>query len=301
MIDLHTHTCLSDGSSTPTELLNEARLAALSALSITDHDTLQGFDIAMQQADKYEMELVCGVELSTTFYFDGVSNRELPVHLLGYFLNQPPDREFRRWLVSISSCRRARNTQLMERLQSLNINISWEDFPELGPDSSARPHFAKVLVAKGYASDFQQAFDEYLSDLVLEGIKRKCPPTQDAIQRVIHNGGLAVLAHPARLKPVEPSSLECIIQELCRSGLGAIEVYHSDHTQKDTAIFLQMAEEYNLLTTGGSDYHGKNKPEVRLGIGRGNLCLPDELLDKMKKSSLADDALKQRCGARLLK
>ena len=127
MIDLHTHTTLSDGTSSPAELLEEARHVGLKALAITDHDTLAGFDAAYPLAEKHNVELVCGIELSTQFQHP--QEPKLAVHLLGYFPDRLPDDEFRGWVTSISSTRRERNLKLMEKLQSSNISISWKDFP----------------------------------------------------------------------------------------------------------------------------------------------------------------------------
>lgn len=287
MIDLHSHTCLSDGSSSPSDLLAEAQQIGLSALAITDHDTFAGFDAALPLAPQYEIELICGIELSTRFHFENEPSRLISVHVLGYFPKHAPDEKFRNWLGSICSTRRGRNIKLMEKLQSSNISISWDDFPHLGPDLAGRPHFAKILVAKGYVADAQEAFDRYLEDAALAaaGIERKLPSTEEAIQRIVGNGGLASLAHPGRFRFAQSSTLTSLIEQLVRNGLRAIEVYHSDHTREHVTSFLRMAAVFNLLVTGGSDYHGENKPDIRLGIGRaGNLCIPDALLATLKST-----------------
>jgi 3',5'-nucleoside bisphosphate phosphatase len=288
MIDLHSHTCLSDGSSSPSDLLAEAQQIGLSALAITDHDTLAGFDAALPLAPQYEIELVCGIELSTRFHFKNEPNPPVSVHLLGYFPEHAPDEKFRNWLGPICSTRRGRNIKLMEKLQSSNISISWDDFPHLGPDLAGRPHFAKVLVAKEYVADTQEAFDRYLGDTALAGIERELPSTEEAIERIVGNGGLASLAHPGRFRFAQSSTLTSLIQQLVRNGLRAIEVYHSDHTREHVTSFLRMAVDFNLLVTGGSDYHGENKPDIRLGTGRaGNLCIPDGLLATLKSTGPA--------------
>jgi len=281
MIDLHTHTNLSDGSCTPAALLEEARQIGLTALAITDHDTLAGYDDALA-ADGYALELVCGTEVSTLF--DGAPAPGASMHVLGYFPGGPPDAGFRAWLSAISSTRRDRNLQLMKKLQSANISISWDDFPDLGPDRTARPHLARVLVEKGYAFDYQSAFDRYLNDVALAGVERRLPSTQEAIGRIRGSGGIASLAHPFRIRSDQALSLTEVIEELVRSGLDAVEVYHSDHSPKDSELLRETAARFGLLLTGGSDYHGDNKPDIRLGSGRsGNICLSDELLRKMKE------------------
>jgi 3',5'-nucleoside bisphosphate phosphatase len=280
MIDLHSHTNFSDGTASPAELLKAARAAGLSALAITDHDTLAGFDVASPLAAGSGAELVCGIEL-TTQYRKG-QERGPTMHVLGYFLREIPGEEFRRWLTSISVTRRDRNLELMAKLQASKIDISWNDFPGLGPEIAARPHFARVLVEKGYASDLQRAFDVYLSDPVLAGIERKVPTPQEAIDHIRRNGGISSLAHPGRLR-CEPAVLRSFLDELIRSGLDAIEAYHSDHTPEETAWLLQMAGEFGVPVTGGSDFHGENKPDIRLGSGRnGNVQVADEVLARLK-------------------
>lgn len=281
MIDLHTHTNCSDGSSSPEELLHSAKRVGLRALAITDHDTLAGFDAALPFAGRCGVELVCGIELSTRFESD--SGQTLSMHMLGYFPARPPGDEFRNWLMSISSTRRQRNLALMERLQTANINISWNDFPDLGPERAARPHFARVLVEKGCVPDIQGAFDLYLNDSALAGIERELPAAQQAIQRIHREGGVASLAHPGRLGCGHGSALESIVGELAGHGMIAIESYHSDHTTEETAALLQIAARLGLLVTGGSDFHGENKPGIELGSGRsGNVCVPDEVLEKIR-------------------
>ncbi len=254
MIDLHTHTNFSDGTADPAELLNAAGQTGLRALAITDHDTLAGFDAALPLAAGCGVELVCGIELSTQFgNNDGGGARGPSIHVL----------------------------------RASNIDISWQDFPGLGPELAARSHFARVLVKKGCVPDLQSAFDLYLSDAVLAGIERKLPSTLEAVDQVRRQGGIASLAHPGRLR-CRPSALRSFVDELIRGGLCAIEAYHSDHTPEETAAFLQIASETGLLVTGGSDFHGENKPDIRLGSGRnGNVHVPDDVLDSMKNHATA--------------
>ena len=281
MIDLHTHTNFSDGTSTPAALLAEAEQSGLSAVAITDHDTLAGFDAALPLASRHNVEMVCGVEVSTQL--ETCQGPSLPVHLLGYFFRDVPGEDFRHWLAGISSTRYERNVSLMKKLQAANIEISWEDFPDLGSEHTARPGIAHVLVEKGYAATYQNAFDLYLSDSALEDIKRSVPSTQEAIEQISGSGGIAVLAHPMRIRGQQMPQCLTIIQELVRCGLGGLEVYHSDHSAEDAAFLLQAAEQFRLAPTGGSDYHGENKPGVRLGTGRqGNIAIPDSLLQRIK-------------------
>ena len=281
MIDLHAHTTFSDGASTPAALLQEARLAGLQALAITDHDTFAGFDAAQPLASRHPLELVCGLELSTQISAQQ-PGRKTTVHLLGYFLDQMPSPHFREWLTTISSTRQQRNLKMMAYLQANKLSIEWADLP-LPPASLSRTHFARVLVAKKLVPDHQSAFDRYLSDAVLPGIERKLPSLAEGIEKIRGAGGLPSLAHPVRLPYREPLALRSFIQEMSGCGLEALEVYHSDHNAENVGQFLNLAREFDLLVTGGSDYHGENKPDIRLGRGRGDLSLPYTLLANMKK------------------
>lgn len=285
MVDLHTHTSLSDGSSSPAELLREAQQLGLTALAITDHDTLAGFDAALPLSRHHPMELICGVELSTRYRRTDSPAPYVSVHLLGYFFSEIPGEEFRAWLRSTTSSRRVRNIQLMDRLQAAGINISWEDFPSLGPDLAARPHFARVLVEKGYVADYRAAFEQYLGDPALAGVEREVPSTQEAIQQIVRNRGLASLAHPARICSPQSALLRSMIKGFSRAGMAGIEAFHSDHTYEEVALLLRLATEFNLQVTGGSDYHGANKPQVKLGNGRNsNLSIPEAVLTELKRT-----------------
>ncbi|HEX7288908.1 MAG TPA: PHP domain-containing protein [Candidatus Angelobacter sp.] len=280
MIDLHTHTTCSDGTSTPEALVQEACSAGLRALAITDHDTFAGFDAALPLARQHGLELICGLELSTHLE-SGQNGRKATVHLLGYFLNHPPPPDFREWLTTISSTRRQRNLQLMAHLRKRGIALAWEDLP-LPPHALGRAHFARVLVAKGHVPDQHTAFALHLSDEALAGIHRKLPALTEGIERITRAGGLTSLAHPVRLPCRELPAQHSLIGEIAGSGLHAIEAYHCDHNSQDTDRLLQLAGDLDLLVTGGSDYHGANKPGVLLGKGRGDLAVAYAVLERMK-------------------
>jgi 3',5'-nucleoside bisphosphate phosphatase len=279
MIDLHVHTTFSDGASSPQVLIQEAHNAGLRALAITDHDTLAGFDAAMPFASRSGLELMCGVEVSTSLAA-GATNQRTTVHLLGYFLDQLPSTAFKEWLAPISSTRRERNFKLIAHLQK-KFAIQWTDFQQ-PPESLSRTHFARLLVAKGYVPDQQSAFDLHLSDQSLAGIERPLPSVLDGIVNIRAGGGLASLAHPVRLPFQDPGSLRCFIHQMAGCGLQGLEVYHSDHTAEQTQHFLELARDLSLVITGGSDYHGANKPGIRLGTGRGDLRLPYSILEQMR-------------------
>jgi 3',5'-nucleoside bisphosphate phosphatase len=274
LIDLHTHTLESDGTYSPRELIDEAKSIGLEALAITDHDTFSGYDLAKPMAVEAGLDLVCGIELSTKF-------KSRSVHLLGYFPVEPPEQKFRDWINELQESRKNRNVKLVERLQALGVDISYEEVRAKGRSLAGRPHFARVLVEKGYVSTMQQAFDEYLDESAKAYVEREEADFGDAVRRVRAAGGIASAAHPIRLAA---SSLEETIGEMKDLGLGALEVYHSDHKASLVAEYLSLAQRNSLAMTGGSDFHGANKPGIRLGTGaRNNLSVPLALLSELRE------------------
>lgn len=277
MIDLHSHTDYSDGTFSPAELIAEAGRVGLTALGITDHDTFGGYDAAVAAGIPVGLSVICGVELSTKFHGSSL-------HLLSYFPVTPPTKGFREWLVGLLESRRDRNRRLAERLQSLHVDITLEEVEKRGRSLTGRPHFARILVEKGYARDMQHAFDEYLDESARAYVFREEVPTESAIAHVAAAGGIACLAHPIRVARNEWSKLNLWVGELAGFGLKAIEVFHSDHTPENVAYYRDLAAKYGLAITGGSDFHGENKPNIQLGTGlRGNLHVPDAVLDNLRK------------------
>jgi hypothetical protein len=275
MIDLHSHTDQSDGTFTAAELVAEAKRIGLKALAITDHDTMLGFNQAVPHAEAAGLRLIGGIELSTKF--QGVS-----VHLLGYFPKQLPPEEFRGWLNFLLESRRDRNRRLIDKLNSLGVSITLEEVEAYGKTLTARPHFARVLIDKGYAKDLQDAFDQYLDEKGRGYVQRHDIPIQEAIDRIRNAGGVSSLAHPVRVAKNQWDVLGRYVDELAHMGLQAIEVYHSDHSPENVAYYKTLAERFKLGQTGGSDFHGANKPAISLGTGaRNNLNVPDDLADKL--------------------
>jgi predicted metal-dependent phosphoesterase TrpH len=277
MIDLHSHTDRSDGTSSPAELIDEALRAGLTALAITDHDTFAGYDAAVPYAQAAGVNLICGIELSTRY--QGGS-----VHLLGYFPLTPPSNELRGWLGSILEGRRDRNNRLIAKLQSLGVDITLAEVETMGRTLTGRPHFARVLVDKGYAKDIQAAFDLYLDESARGFVQRQEVPMEEALERILASGGVPSLAHPIRVAKNNWEKLAEYVDDLAGMGLRAIEVYHSDHSPEGTSYYGSLAERFRLGATGGSDFHGANKPLISLGTGkRNNLHVPDQLLEELKR------------------
>ena len=273
MIDLHSHTNESDGSCSPAQLVAEAVRAGVDVLGITDHDTFAGYDHALPEARARGVELVCGIELSTKLH-------DHSVHLLGYFLKNHGLLGVRDWVLEMQASRRERNVRLAARLQELGFDITVEEAQARGRGMTGRPHFAEIMVEKGYATSYRQAFDEYLDESAKGYVYRHEPQFAEAVARILTAGGIASLAHPVRVK----GDVAAMMPELCDAGLNAIEAYHSDHGAEDTELYLGLAQRYGLMVTGGSDFHGTPKPEVQLGTGcAGNLHLPDDLLEKLRE------------------
>ena len=277
MIDLHTHTNESDGTYSPFELVDAAVAIGLEALAISDHDTLTGYDRALPRAREKGLDLVCGIELSTKF-------RGKTVHLLGYFLNEPPADSFRDWIEEMQASRRDRNVRLAQRLQSLGIDVKIEDVERKGRSLTGRPHFAKAMLEKGYVSSIQEAFDEFLDESAKGYVDRQEPELPTGIRRIAAAGGVSSIAHPIRLGYRDPAQLRALVSDMRNAGLGAIEVYHSDHRPAHVEQYLKLAREFDLAVTGGSDFHGEVKPGIRLGSGAGgNLNIPRSILDRLRE------------------
>ena len=277
MIDLHTHTNESDGTYTPAQLIDEAVSSRLEALGITDHDTLAGYDAALPVAQAAGLDLVCGIELSTKL-------RGRSVHLLGYFLNRPPSPVFRDWLREIQVSRRDRNARLAAKLRSMGMDVTLEEVESRGKSLAGRPHFAQVMVEKGYVKDTREAFDDYLDESAKAYVDRKEPTFAEGVQRILDGGGVPSLPHPIRV-PKNGERFEPLMREMLDAGLQAIEVYHSDHSPDDQRFFQEQAERHNLAITGGSDFHGALKSHIKLGTGAGNLCVPREVLDRLRNGN----------------
>ena len=283
LIDLHTHTDRSDGSTEPGELVRKASAAGLRALAISDHDTLVGHDAAVPVAAETGLELVCAVELSTRPNAERVAGqRERSVHVLGYWLLSVPSQDFRNFLETQQDSRRRRNVDLAAKLQDLGLDVTLHDAEKYGRNQVGRPHFARVLCEKGYASSMQEAFDVYLGDDAQAAVCRDEPTLEEGIRWIRDSGGLASLAHPVRLSQ-RGQELEHLVGQLVEAGLDGIEVYHSEHSPAECAEFEGIAGRYDLIPTGGSDFHGDNKPTIALGRGvNGNVSLSYDFLERMR-------------------
>jgi len=288
MIDLHSHTDQSDGTLTPRQLVESACLLGLEALAISDHDTLAGYDLAAPVAAEAGLELVCAIELSSRSAHKPGEKRPASIHLLGYFPECEPTREFRHWLRTQQEGRSRRNLALVSKLQSLGVVITLAEVQSIGRNLTGRPHFAQVLQSKGYVRSRQEAFDVYLADNAQAAVERDEPTPEEAIRRVCAAGGMPVIAHPCRLPQRDPAALAALLERWVDVGLEGIEVYYSDHTAEQVELYTRLARRFGLAMTGGSDFHGATKPGIALGSGRhGALQVPYSILENMKMAHLA--------------
>jgi len=275
LIDLHSHTTESDGTLTPAQLVQAARAANLEALAITDHDTFAGYDAAAPFAAEAGLDLVCGIELSVKW--NGQS-----VHLLGYFLDGAPQK-FRRWVAEMLEGREDRNRRLVRALRTHGIDITLEEVHRRAGPLAGRPHFAALLLEKGYVSNLQQAFDDYLAEGASCYVQRDEPQFTDAVRWIREHDGISSVAHPGRTW-MGREAAAAQIAKMQPLGLQAIEVWHSDHSFEDMQFFGSLAEAHRMGATGGSDFHGTNKPSVTLGTGReGRLNISREVLDCLRR------------------
>jgi len=280
-IDLHLHTTHSDGSFSPTEVLRLAHMAGVTALAITDHDIVSGIPEAITAGAELGIEIIPGVEISSR-----VGNSEL--HILGYCLRWQ-DPELNRRMADLRESRHNRNPQIIERLRALGLDVTYEEVRALaGTDSVGRPHIARLLMDKQYVTSAKDAFDRYLSEGCPAYVARELPTPADAVSWIRAAGGVAVLAHPTWAK-VSGEGLNTLLTTLKGDGLGGIEVHYSTHTKRQTTEYLDLAKRLDLLVTGGSDFHGITKPDIEVGIGRGDLKVPRQLLDPLKEAALLGD------------
>ncbi|HEY6261635.1 MAG TPA: PHP domain-containing protein [Nitrospiraceae bacterium] len=278
-LDLHLHTTHSDGSLSPTDVLRLAHKARVTALAITDHDIVSGIPEAITAGAELGIEIIPGVEISSS-----LGHSEL--HILGYCLRWQ-DPELNRRLSVLRESRHNRNPQIIERLRSLGLDVTYEEVRALaGTESVGRPHIARLLMDKKYVTSAKDAFDRYLAEGRPAYVARELPSPADAIAWIRAAGGVAVLAHPTWTK-VSGEGLNMLVTTLKSAGLGGVEVHYSTHTKRQTAEYLDMAKRLNLLVTGGSDFHGITKPDIEVGVGRGDLKVPERLLEPLKVAAIS--------------
>jgi len=275
MIDLHTHSTFSDGSLTPEALVALAKNLGLTALALTDHDCTAVHARFAAACSADGVRGIPGVEISADV-------REGTLHMLGYFVNGD-EPGLRATLGEIQHGRELRNRRILERLRALGFALTWEEVASYaGEDVVGRPHFAQAMLAKGFVTTREEAFDLYLGKGKPAYADRFRLSPEDSIAAIRKAGGVAVLAHPSTMG-LGPKALNEAVAGLKEAGLGGIEAYYSEHTADQQAMCIKLARKFGLAVTGGSDFHGDANPAVRLGVGFGSLKVPDSLLADLER------------------
>lgn len=273
-IDLHIHSTYSDGTFSPTSLVELARAKKVSAISITDHDTMEGTQEALAAGERSGVEVVPGLEMS-------VAHNSTHLHLLGYYANSD-NSDLIQVLKDIQVARISRNSRIIERLNALSLGVSLAEVEAKSTvGQTGRPHIAQVMVEKGYVKNIDQAFSDFLGKSGQAYVPRKVLSASEAIARIRGAGGVAVLAHPATIDN-SLRSIPQLVGELVRVGLQGIEVYYPAHTRKIRKRLHTIAESYGLVVTGGSDYHGDIRPGTSIATGT-NVFVPPQIIEHIKK------------------
>ena len=272
-IDLHVHTSESDGTGTPEEVVRLAGAQGLRAIAVTDHDTAAGYPAAAAEGERLGVEVVPGIEISTTFHG--------PVHILGYYID-PQSPELVPVLEWVLRDRDERNRKMARHMAADGLPVDYEQMRQRFGAAIGRPHFAELLVELGLARDVKDAFARYVE----KGQKYYEPRHFLSLERSLwiirRSGGVPVLAHPFQYR-LDDAGLRELIEHAMQYGLEGMECRYSGYTEEQTAYLLALAREYGLLPTGGSDYHGAVKPHIALGSGTGDLAVPYAWLEGIKE------------------
>lgn len=269
-IDLHVHTTASDGSLSPTEVVRLAAEKCLAAIAVTDHDTTAGVAEALEAGARYGVEVVPGVELSVDYRGEGI-------HILGYFIDaaHPVLRELLDWVVAE---RNARNEAIAAAIRADGIPVTVEALRARHPGAIiGRPHFAEALTEHGVAKSIRDAFDRFLDTDLKYYRERRYIPMDQAFAAIHAAGGKAVFAHPFQYEYSEPE-LVALTRLLVEKGIVGVECVYSRYTSEQEEYLRELAGFYGLCVTGGSDFHGVGKPDIKLG----GLAAPYELLEGLK-------------------
>ena len=274
-IDLHVHTTASDSTASPAEAVRLAKEAGLSAIAITDHDTVSGYAEAAEAGKKYGVEVVPGIEISTK---DGRA-----VHILGYYIDPDSDKlaPVLEWVVHD---RDERNRKMAELMAADGLPVSYEEMHRRFGAVIGRPHFAEVLVELGLAKDIRDAFDRYVEKGQKYYLPRNFLSIERSIEIIREAGGVPVLAHPFQYK-LDDAGLRELIEHCMESGLQGMECRYSGYSVEQSKYLGCLAEKYGLIKTGGSDFHGDNKRHISIGTGTGHLEVPYKYLEKLRQTA----------------
>ena len=274
-IDLHTHSTASDGSDTPSQLVRRAAEIGLSAVALTDHDTLEGIEEATAAAALTPVRLIPGVELSLEWSQGGM-------HLIVLFLG-PGRGPLRDRLADLQSGRDERNQKMVELLNSLGVSIEYEEvLTEAGGGSVGRPHIAAVMARYGHVDDIASAFDLWLGKGKPAYVGRRRLLPEEAIGLARMEGAVPILAHPHTMGIDTGEEMATTLRRLRVAGLIGLECHYPLYSPEERLEYVDLARRFDLVPSGGSDYHGSYKVGINLGVGKGDLKVPDSVLDELR-------------------
>jgi len=274
-VDLHLHTTASDGVMSPSEIVRYAKAKGLQAIAITDHDTIEGLEEGLSEGKRIGFEVIPGIEISA-------GHSPGSMHLLGFFLDiyHPLLNER---LGYLQKARAERNPKIAEKLNQLGVDLTFDEVLKVsGGGQVGRPHFAQVLLDKGYVRSFQEAFERFLKKGAPAYVDKFRFTAKEALHFISEARGIAVLAHPNTLGMSRYSELENLLLQLVEEGLRGLEVYYPEHSASEVAQYKTLAERYGLLMTGGTDYHGIEKNGLDIGVGRGTMRIPYSIVEDLK-------------------
>ena len=278
-VDLHVHSDKSDGSFTPSQLVELALGKGLSAFALTDHDTTAGVKEAVAAGKEKGIEVIPGIEFSTAYRLPGMPEKD--IHIVGLFIDEDAP-AFQKQIHAFVDARIERNRKMCARLAADGIDISYEQLLSAFPGSViTRGHYARYLFDRGYVKSMPEAFDRYLGDNTKYFVPREKITPAQAVSLILETKGIPVLAHPT-LYHMGKDSLNRLIRELKDAGLVGIEALYATYSAGEERQMRQLAAKYELLISGGSDFHGKVKPKLEMGTGYGKLFVPEDVLANIK-------------------
>ncbi len=274
-VDLHLHSTYSDGSTAPAEIVRRAAAIGLSGIALTDHDTLEGIVEAATAAATHGIGFISGTELSVEW-------KNQSMHMLAYFL-EPGAGPLQNRMKELRASRDMRNIEIAAKLQDQGLDVTMDEVrDEAGQGVVGRPHFAGVMIEKGYVENVPEAFDRYLAAGRPAYAPRVRLPVDEAIDLATRSGALCSIAHPHTLN-LRADEFSTGFRELISYGLAGIEAYYGEYTPMLRDRIAEICDELGIVATGGSDYHGKYKPQLSIGTGKGDLRVPDQSFEALQQ------------------
>lgn len=275
-IDLHTHTTISDGTMTPSQLVEYAKQKQLKAIAITDHDGIDGVSEAIEAGKKYCIEIVPSIEFGTDY--NGTE-----IHILGHYIDYK-DKQLLNIIKDIQQNRHNRNKKMIEKLNSIGFNVNLDELYSITKNQNivTRAHFALLLLQKGYVKSRDEAFKKYISHGCVAYVPRNLMCAKECIKLIERFKGIPTLAHPTLYK-MSMNEIDLLVKDLVESGLKAIEAIYPLHSSQQEGDIKAIAKKYNIKISGGTDFHGANKPNIDLGTGiNHNISIPYKVLENLK-------------------